>query len=424
MRNRRISFGKQAPVLKNASYLTLFEILRVVMPFIALPYLLHTVGAENYGRVVYAQAIIACFILIVNFGLDISAVKEVSISRDDRQKLNEIVSSVFILKTLLGILSLVILTTLVCTAPLFHRMARILYFAFLASIADILLPVWYYQGKEKMKQLTVTRFFSITFYTATIFIFIRSESDCEYIPLLQSLGLILSALISCHTVFVRDGIRLYLPPFAVVWRKFRESTPFFMSRASLVINTYMAKIMCGTFLSNSDTAAFDIVQKIYSGAMIPMQMYNQALYPNLAKSQDKVMLHHSMRIAVLLTLGVTGVAFLLSGWATSLLSAGTMPQAAVLMQITCVTLFMASLSIFFGTPTLIVFGHQRPFNMSIVIASAVLLASYAVMILTGSNSIYLYAWTLALSEFIVLTCRFACCRKYGLVKFRDFLPGR
>jgi PST family polysaccharide transporter len=380
---------------------------------------MRTVGVENYGRVVYAQAIVACFILIVNFGLDISAVKEVSIYRSDKPRLNEIVSSVLIIKTLLSVLSLLLLTALVCALPAFQRMARMLYFAFLACVADILLPVWYYQGMERMKQLTATRFFSIAFYTAAVFIFIRSEADYEYIPLLYSLGLIVSALISCHTLFVGDRIRIYRPPTAVVKRKFRESVPFFMSRASLVINSYMAKIMCGTFLSNSDAAAFDVVQKIYNGAMIPMQMYNQALYPNLAKSQDKTMLRRSVRIAGLLVLSITCGVFLLSDWVTSLLSAGTMPQAAVLMRIICPALFMAGLSIFFGSSALIVFGYQRPFNLSVIASSAVLFACYALMALTGNNSIYLYAWTLVPAEFTVLAYRFACCRKYGLLTFRS-----
>ena len=47
-------FGKYGLVLKNASYLTLFEVMRMAMPFIALPYLFRVVGEERYGMVVFA----------------------------------------------------------------------------------------------------------------------------------------------------------------------------------------------------------------------------------------------------------------------------------------------------------------------------------------------------------------------------------
>jgi PST family polysaccharide transporter len=421
MRIRPVSFGKHTPVVKNASYLTLFEILRMAMPFIALPYLMRTVGAENYGMVIFAQAIIACFIMVVNFGLDISAVKEVSIFRNDKQKLNEIVSSVLIIKTGLGLLSFVVLTLLILTVPALNQISALLYFSFLACVSDILLPVWYYQGKENMKLLTLVRFFSITFYTASIFVFIRSADDYLYIPLLQSLGLIFSAIVSCYFVFVRDKVRFYLPSSVVVKQKFRESAPFFLSRASLVINSYMAKIMSGSFLSWNDVAAFDIVQKIVNGGMIPMQMFNQALYPNLAKSQDKNMLRRSFGITAILSLVVALALFFLSGFATDILSAGKTPQAGSLMKIMCLIVFMSGLSIFLGASALVAFGHQRPFNLSVILSTVVLLICYALMILTHNSSIYLYALTLGLAELTVVGYRFYYCRKYGLVTLKNIL---
>jgi PST family polysaccharide transporter len=385
------------------------------MPFIALPYLMHTVGSMNYGMVSFAQSIVAYFVLAVNFGLDISAVKDVSVHRNNKPKLNEIVSSVMIIKALLGLASFLILTLLIVLIPALSRLSALLYFAFLTCIADILLPVWYYQGKENMKLLTIVRFFSITFYTVSIFLFIHAEADYLYIPLLQSLGLILSALVSCYIVFVKDKIRLYLPPVGVVKQKFKESAPFFMSRASLVINTNMAKIMCGSFLLWDAAAAFDIVQKIYNGGMIPMQMFNQALYPNLAKSQDKHMLRHSLKIAAILTLSVALTLFCLSHFITDILSAGKTPQADELLQIMCLTIFLSGISVFLGTSALVAFGHQRPFNLSVVLSTAVLLICYVLMFLTDTNSIYLYAFTLGLAELTVVVYRLYYCRKYGLI---------
>lgn len=81
----------------------------MVMPFVALPYIIRTVGTGNYGIVVFAQTVISYFIVLVNFGLDVSAVKDVSVARNDRPKLNEVVSSVLLIKTILFLISFVIL---------------------------------------------------------------------------------------------------------------------------------------------------------------------------------------------------------------------------------------------------------------------------------------------------------------------------
>jgi PST family polysaccharide transporter len=421
MKFKPFSSGKYALIIKNASYLTAFEIMRMLMPFIAMPYLIYTVGKEHYGAVVVAQAIIAFASLLVNFGLDISAVKDISRCRNDRQKTDEIVSSVMIIKTVLFFCAWAILALLIQTVPYLHRMSALLYFAFPICIADVLIPVWYYQGKENMKLLTAVRFFSIAFYTLTIFIFIRSADDYAYIPLLQSAGMILSGLISCYYVFMKDKVRLYIPAFSVIREKFFESAPFFLSRVSLAVNGQIAKIMCDIWLTKADVTAFDVAQKICNGGMIPMQMFNQALYPNLSKSQDKNLLRNSFGVTTIITCLVAVALFFLSGFATDILSAGKTPQAASIMQILCFYIFLSGFSIFLGASTLVAFGHQRPFNLSVILSSIVILICYAMMVATHNNSIYLYAWTLGLAELVVVGYRFFYCRKYGLIRFGDMI---
>ena len=79
-------------IAKNTGYLTIIECVRIFMPFVALPYIIRTVGMERYGMVALAQTIVQYFIVVINFGLDISAVKDVSVHRNDKLALNRIVS--------------------------------------------------------------------------------------------------------------------------------------------------------------------------------------------------------------------------------------------------------------------------------------------------------------------------------------------
>ena len=92
-------------LVQNTGYLSIIEIFRLLMPFIALPYIIKTVGVTNYGSIVFAQAIISYFQIFINWGLDISAVKDVSISRNNPGELNRIVSSVLLIKLLYLLLS-------------------------------------------------------------------------------------------------------------------------------------------------------------------------------------------------------------------------------------------------------------------------------------------------------------------------------
>ena len=408
-------FGKYGLVLKNASYLTLFEVMRMVMPFIALPYLFRVVGEEHYGTVVFAQAIVALFTIFINFGLDISAVRDVSIHRNDPQRMNRIFSSVILIKSALALVVAAVLSLMIHFIPALGAISTLLAFAFLSCLSDIWLPVWYYHGRENMKILTIVRFLSIAFYTVTLFLFIRRADDYPYIALLQSLGLILSAAVSCYYVFVRDGIRLCLPPSAYLRHTFRASIPFFASRASLAINAYMAKIMSGIYLSGAEVAAFDVAQKVINGGMVPIQMLNQALYPNLSRSRDRTMLPSILRIVTLLIVGVTIVLFTFSSPIVRILSHGELREAASLLRLLCLYLFFSGFSVFLGTSVLVAFGRQRPFNVSVICSTVALLICYSVMIYFRLNSIYLYASALIIAEIVVLFYRTYFARRYKLI---------
>ena len=417
----KIHFGKFAPVLKNASWLSVFEIMRMVMPFIALPYLIGTVGDDNYGTVVFVQSIIACFALLINFGLDTSAVREIAVFRNDKKQLDKIVSSVLIIKSFFTCISFILLNGVLMLVPKMGALSTVYYFAFIACLAEILLPVWYFQGKEEMKKLTIVRFFSITFYTLSIFVFIKNMDDYPYIALLQSGSLVLSSVISCYFVFAKDKIRLYIPSFAFMKKMFRESSPFFLSRVSLTVNMYMAKIMSGFFFSGTVVTAFDVAQKIINGGMMPVQMFNQALYPNMSKSQDKKMLRRSFGITAAITSCVSVCIFVISDFAVHLLSKGQSPEAVGLLRILCIYLFFAGFSVFMGTSTLVAFGYQKPFNVSVVWSTVVLIICYSLMIVSGNHSIYLYAAALVAAELMIFGYRFYYCHAYKLLSLSDLL---
>ena len=91
-------FKRYNTIIKNTGYLSVLEIFKLIMPFIALPYIIRVIGAENYGLIAFVQTVISYFSMFVNFGLDISAVRNVALARNDEDKLAEVVSSVLCLK--------------------------------------------------------------------------------------------------------------------------------------------------------------------------------------------------------------------------------------------------------------------------------------------------------------------------------------
>ena len=408
---------KYKVILSNTAYLSVLEILKMVMPFVALPYLIQTVGTENYGIVVFAQTVISYFIVLVNFGLDVSAVKDVSVARNDLPKLNEVVSSVLLIKTILFLISFVILGGMVLFIDKFRIHCLLFFLSFLSCLSEILFPVWFYQGIEKMKYITLIRFISIFIYTVSVFLFIRHADDYILIPLLQSVGWIISGIVSFLMLLKAENISLFVPSSSLVKKYFVDSIPFFFSRVSVVINNGMAKIICGIFFSMHEVAAFDLAQKIATTALVPLQMLNQAVFPHIAKTKDLNFVNKCFRMMMLATLGIIVCVSILAPLGVRILSGGELMDSVSILRILCLFIFSGGITLYTGSPVLVSFGYSKPFNRSVLLSTVILMLIYGILYLTNNFSIGRFALALGLAEFAIAVYRLYYCTRYKLIQF-------
>lgn len=384
------------------------------MPFIALPFIFHIVGSENYGIVVFAQSVVAYFLVFINFGLDISAVRDVSINRDNKVKLNEIVSSILCIKVLLFIFSFLSFAILVFLIPIFKANSIVFYFAYLMCFADILFPVWYFQGIEKMKVVTFIRLIAILFYVVALFLFLKVKEDFYLIPLFQSLGLIISGIVSLYIMIMKEQITYYIPPKGTLLLYFKESIPYFSSRISVVINNTLAKLVSGFFFSMHDVAVFDLAQKITTAAFVPIQMLNQSIFPHNSKHQNRKYANDMLWAIGLTSLFFSLFIFLIAPYIVYFFAKDQLPEATTILRILCIYIFSGGVSLYTGSPVLVAFGYSKPFNYSVILSTFVLISLYAVYYLLGLFSIYNFALALGLSELTIAVYRLVYCYKFKI----------
>ena len=185
----------------NFFSLSVLQALNYILPLITLPYLVRVLGPEKYGLISFAQAFIGYFTILTDYGFGLSATREISIHREDEKKVSEIFSSVMIAKIFLGILSFIILGLVLLSVPKFGNEWLLYIFTFGTVLGNIFFPVWFFQGMEKMKWITILNVISKVIFTICIFIFIHSESDYLYVSLINSLGYLVAGIISLIVVF-------------------------------------------------------------------------------------------------------------------------------------------------------------------------------------------------------------------------------
>ena len=71
-------------IISNFFSLTILQAANYILPLIILPFLVRVLDLENFGIVMFSQALITFIILGVDFGFDISGTREISISNNDK----------------------------------------------------------------------------------------------------------------------------------------------------------------------------------------------------------------------------------------------------------------------------------------------------------------------------------------------------
>lgn len=404
-------------IAQNTGYLTIIEFVHLLLPFVALPYVLRTIGTEKYGMVAFAQTIVSYFTIVINYGLDIYAVKEVAVNRDNKESLNDIVSTVISVKMILFILSFCVFLLGFVFVPFMAQHKFLMLCAIGPWLKEILLSVWFFQGIEKMKYVTIVNCMSLLFYTITVFIFVRQESDFEIVALLQSTGGFLAGLVAFYCLINVEKVSLHFPKKNMIRLVFKESFSFWLSRVSSVFNTNLAKTVSGLVLSMESVAAFDLAQKVINALLIPTRMLNKAAYPHIARTQNRRFATKFLYFVSLIAFVLGVVTYLMAPIIIEFLSGTRMQEAIIILRILCIYAFSTSIVICIGGCMLVSFGYPKPFNHSVIISTFFLCFIYFILYILNVQTSSAFALALVLTDLFVLTYRAYYCRKYGLFSF-------
>jgi PST family polysaccharide transporter len=286
-------------IIENFSYLSILQVFIIFLPLLTYPYLIRTLGIELYGSVIFAQTIIAYFSIIINYGFDASITKDISIHRNDKVKISEIITSVYSIKIIFWLLLLLILIVAIYIIPFFKSRKLLYLFTFTMTFHELLFPIWYFQGMEKMKYITYINIFIRMIFVVSIFIFIKRTDDYIYVSLLHGLGSLFGGIAALYIVFVKDGIKLSRQPIQKLLICLKNNLPLFISNIIISVKDKFNVILIGSFLGMHDVAVYDLGIKIMTIFMQPIGIANNAIYPKIAKEQNKAIAKKFIKLCTL-----------------------------------------------------------------------------------------------------------------------------
>ena len=371
-------------IIENFSYLSVLQILSMITPLITYPYLVKTLGEVMYGTVVFAQAVVTYFNILVVFGFNFTATRDVSQYRDDTKKLSEIVSAVTIIKTLFLIVSLLLISVYMLYVSQIDY--TLYYFSFWICLNEILFPSWFFQGKEEMKYITFINLGIRLLFIAMIFIFIKSPNDYLYFPLLNGIAVVLAGAVSFVLLYKKYKVRLTVVPIRTLVEYVKSSYHLFISNVSIQIYVNANKIIIGSFLGMREVTYYDLAEKITNMGKVPQSMISQVLYPKISLEKNGSFLRKVLKGSILMNSFLYLMVFLFSNEIVAYFGGNE-----IVLRILFLTVPIIGISNVLMVLTLLPFGYNKAFTRIVFLSAFFYLL--IVLILYGFSAISLYTLT-------------------------------
>ena len=156
-------------ITKNFFSLSSIQFFNVILPFITIPYLTRTLGLEYFGIVSYAQVFITYFISLADYGFITTATRDIALHKNNIAKVSSIFSSVLTMKLLFAMLGFILFVIMIFSFERLNKHWEVYLLSYVFVIGQTMLPIWFFQGIEKMKYLSLLNLCGKIIFTILIF---------------------------------------------------------------------------------------------------------------------------------------------------------------------------------------------------------------------------------------------------------------
>lgn len=272
-------------VSSNFLSLSILQILNMFLPLLILPFLVRKLGLESFGLLIFSQAFVMYFTLIIDYGFNISATREISTHKHDKEYVSKVFYSAFFIKIFLLVISIILFSIIVFSFELFRENYLLHYLTFSMIIGQMLLPVWYFQGIEKMKMIAILNVIIKAIYTIMIFSFISSSNDLLYAAGFNSISFIIVGIIGF--LIASNNLKFQTLDFEYIKSFFKETTTIFISNFFSSMYSISNNFLLGIFTNNTLVGIYASFEKIITALKSLYLPLYQALFPFVSRKENK-----------------------------------------------------------------------------------------------------------------------------------------
>lgn len=339
-------------LMENFASLSAVQVLAYLFPLITTPYLTRALGAERFGVAASAASFVGLFMYLTNYGFGISATRQISIYRNNLERLCVVAGAVLFLKGALLFAGFSIMALIVATVPKLQHEAGLYFLMFGTVVGEMLYPLWLFQGLEKMKAISMLSAMgkALTFILILLLIS-RPDDYLIYATILSGVQIIIG--ITSLVIARKVGIRFPFPSLVTAIEQLREGWITFISSIAVSFYTQSRLFIFSFFAANNVVGYYAFADKAAGiiqifpiwtllTASLPRLIHTYSVHPERAKE----LFAKFQRFTVIYLLLVLPLFGIFAGLIISIVSGQQHPESVTSLRILLVAVFFACANAF------------------------------------------------------------------------------
>lgn len=288
----------------NFTYISILQIFVMISPLITYPYLVRVLGTEQYGWVITAQIVVSYCSILIDFGFKRISARHISIHRDNKEKLSEIMSAIFTMQIILWVLCLIVYLIILGSITTYRQHFWLFLFSYGLTLNELLFPQYFFQGIEKMKYITIVNILMRIISIALIFVCVNDSMDYVRVPVLYTIGYFAGGVLSLYVIYGREKLKYRWPSFSSMKYYFKDASLVFYTDVICTVKDKLNYILLGSMVRVSDVVIYDLGSKFMNVVSKPATIVATVLFPKMAKDRDFMIFKKILVILVITTVFV------------------------------------------------------------------------------------------------------------------------
>ena len=379
-------------IVVNFFHIGIIKFSNVFAKYFLVSYLIRALGEHNYGTLTWIESFIQYFVVFINFGFDIFIVKKIIEKIDDKLETDKIISTVLTLKFLLFLSSFFIMAVLLYVFDI-KEFSKYFFLMLCIGIGDVFFPLWYFQGIQKMKFLSITTLIAKGVLIIGTYLFIKNPNHIfRYIYILLFSSIIYGFLGIYFLVKISKVKFLFAKKIELL-KYFSDGFLFYLGKTSTLFMNFGTIFIIGKLFTKNLVSGFDLSSKIIFVFVFLFEVIQQSFFPSIVSSQDKNKLVKLLIATFILALVFNIFVYFFSAELLNLLGGQAIIKYDYLLRELSILIPIIAITTILGSCGLVAFGGIHKFNYSFLISAFLYLLSIFVSnklgFLTFQNLVFL-----------------------------------